>query len=133
MGDRTFTAEDVLRIYDQYLDEIEMQTVEDFFMPEEMEDVSYPRGSEKFDRRARPFAYNLGVFPHSARSQSVCPSQNSSDVGYPTVSQYTSDSPSYSSCRGGHQCLKTSGKSKTHGSAGKGRKAQRRATYDPTA
>lgn len=40
MGDRTFTAEDVLRIYDQYLDEIEMQTVEDFFMPEEMEDVS---------------------------------------------------------------------------------------------
>jgi len=40
MGDRTFTAEDVLRIYDEYLDETEMKTVEDFFMPEEEPDNS---------------------------------------------------------------------------------------------
>jgi len=40
MGDRTFSAEDVLRIYEEYLTETEMQTVEDFFMAEEMDDVS---------------------------------------------------------------------------------------------
>jgi len=40
MGDRTFTADDVLRIYELYLDETEMQTVEDFFMPEEPVDNS---------------------------------------------------------------------------------------------
>jgi len=40
MGDRTFTAEDVLRIYEDYLDESEMQTVEDFFKPEEEIDIS---------------------------------------------------------------------------------------------
>lgn len=35
MGDRTFTAEDVLRIYADYLDESEMKTVEEFFgMPD---------------------------------------------------------------------------------------------------
>jgi len=40
MGDRTFSAEDVLRIYDEYLTETEMQTVEDFFMPEDPVDNS---------------------------------------------------------------------------------------------
>lgn len=34
MGDRTFTAEDVLRIYEFYLDESEMETVEEFFRVE---------------------------------------------------------------------------------------------------
>jgi len=40
MGDRTFSADDVLRIYEFYLDENEMQTVEDFFMFEEEPDNS---------------------------------------------------------------------------------------------
>ena len=40
MGDRTFSAEDVLRIYEDYLTETEMQTVEDFFAPEEPVDNS---------------------------------------------------------------------------------------------
>ena len=34
MGDRTFSADDVLRIYEFYLDETEMETVENFFRPE---------------------------------------------------------------------------------------------------
>lgn len=34
MGDRTFTADDVLRIYEFYLDEDEMAEVELFFQPE---------------------------------------------------------------------------------------------------
>lgn len=38
MGDRTFTAEDVIRIYELYLDEREMQTVEDFFQTVEEEE-----------------------------------------------------------------------------------------------
>ena len=40
MGDRTFSAEDVLRIYEDYLTETEMKTVEDFFMPAVEEDNS---------------------------------------------------------------------------------------------
>lgn len=39
MGDRTFSAEDVLRIYELYLDEREMETVENFFMVEEGETI----------------------------------------------------------------------------------------------
>ena len=38
MGDRTFSAEDVLRIYDLYLDSNEQETVEEFFK----EDTSLP-------------------------------------------------------------------------------------------
>lgn len=34
MGDRTFTADDVIRIYEFYLDEDEMAAVEFFFLPE---------------------------------------------------------------------------------------------------
>jgi len=45
MGDRTFTADDVLRIYLDYLDEREMKTVEDFFAVETIEvDVSFLNG-----------------------------------------------------------------------------------------
>ena len=40
MGDRTFSAEDVLRIYEEYLTETEMETVENFFMAEELPDTS---------------------------------------------------------------------------------------------
>mgnify|MGYP005822947041 CR=1 FL=1 len=41
MGDRTFSADDVLRIYEFYLDEREMKTVEDFFAVEpEPEDLT---------------------------------------------------------------------------------------------
>jgi len=40
MGDRTFSAEDVIRIYENFLTSREMQTVDEFFMPEEMEDNS---------------------------------------------------------------------------------------------
>jgi len=40
MGDRTFSAEDVLRIYEDYLTETEMITVEEFFAPEEPVDNS---------------------------------------------------------------------------------------------
>jgi len=38
MGDRTFSAEDVIRIYENFLTTAEMQTVDDFFLPPE--DVS---------------------------------------------------------------------------------------------
>ena len=31
MGDRTFSAEDVIRIYEEYLTESEMETVDEFF------------------------------------------------------------------------------------------------------
>ena len=34
MGDRTFTAEDVLRIYELHLDEFEQRQVEEFFATE---------------------------------------------------------------------------------------------------
>lgn len=34
MGDRTFDAEDVIRIYEFYLDQEEQETVEFFFLPE---------------------------------------------------------------------------------------------------
>ncbi len=34
MGDRTFTAEDLIRIYEFYLDTEEQETVEIFFLPE---------------------------------------------------------------------------------------------------
>ena len=34
MADRTFTADDVIRIYEDYLDENEMEMVELFFRPE---------------------------------------------------------------------------------------------------
>jgi len=36
MGDRTFSAEDVIRIYRDFLTEDEMKTVEEFFMEEEL-------------------------------------------------------------------------------------------------
>lgn len=36
MGDRTFSADDVLRIYADYLTEREMEIVENFFATEEM-------------------------------------------------------------------------------------------------
>jgi len=39
MGDRTFSAEDVLRIYREYLTESEMKTVEMFFEMEAMESI----------------------------------------------------------------------------------------------
>jgi len=38
MGDRTFTAEDVLRIYADFLDSGEQETVENFFREEEEEE-----------------------------------------------------------------------------------------------
>lgn len=40
MGDRTFSAEDVIRIYEFFLTRPEQITVEDFFIPPEMEDNS---------------------------------------------------------------------------------------------
>ena len=35
MGDRTFSAEDVIRIYENFLTSAEMQTVDEFFEPAE--------------------------------------------------------------------------------------------------
>lgn len=40
MGDRTFSAEDVIRIYEFFLTRTEQITVEDFFLPEEEPDNS---------------------------------------------------------------------------------------------
>jgi len=40
MGDRTFSAEDVIRIFQDFLTVPEQLTVEEFFMPEEIPDNS---------------------------------------------------------------------------------------------
>lgn len=36
MGDRTFSAEDVIRIYENFLTSAEMETVDEFFMTEDL-------------------------------------------------------------------------------------------------
>lgn len=40
MGDRTFSADDVIRIYREFLTEDEMETVEEFFARDEPEPVN---------------------------------------------------------------------------------------------
>jgi len=56
MGDRTFSAEDVLRIYREYLTESEMKTVEMFFEMEAMESMHRPWFCRKSPGNAGRFA-----------------------------------------------------------------------------
>jgi len=68
MGDRTFTAEDVLRIYEFFLDSDEQETVENFFREEE-EPEEEPEPDvlrEDFDAVIGLLRQLLGVLPAAA-------------------------------------------------------------------
>jgi len=68
MGDRTFSAEDVIRIFEDFLDDDEQETVEEFFReePEEPEETVPDVLREDFDAVVGLLLQLLGVLPAAA-------------------------------------------------------------------
>jgi len=88
MGDRTFSAEDVLRIYDEYLTETEMQTVEDFFAPEEQIDNSLLplNGVRNLLEVLDPLSTILSSFPIALIASAFAPARIALALVVPIIS-----------------------------------------------
>jgi len=88
MGDRTFSAEDVLRIYDEYLTESEMKTVEDFFAPEEMIDNSLLplNGVRNLLEVLDPLSTILSSFPIALIASAFAPARIALALVVPIIS-----------------------------------------------
>jgi len=77
MGDRTFSAEDVIRIYENFLTSTEMQTVDEFFIPEEEMDISLLplAGVRNLLEVLDPLSTILGSFPIALIASAFAPAR----------------------------------------------------------